>query len=534
MPIPADLRERIPEYAIDYPNVESGHDARREAMLVADAIVVGTGAGGAVGAALLAEAGLDVLMIEEGSLEKTDSFSTSIPEMIRRLYRDGGTTMILGRPGIIFAEGRCVGGSTVINGGMCWRTPARILERWEREESLPDIGPTAMETFFAEVEREVNPEVNQPDTFGSHGRLFAEGARKLGWNASPNLRNMRRCVGLNNCAFGCPTGAKRSMLVTYVPRALRAGARLLADARVSRVLFDNARAVGVRGCFVGANRLPTYGFSAYAPMVIVAAGARHSVGILKRSGLGGRWLGHNLTTHPNAKVVGIFDARLDAWRGAHQVYQIHDFLEQGILIGYGMIQPGLLAAMLPGSGEANAELMSLYNHFFPVGCLIEDSGTGRVVLGPGGEPQMIYCLNRKDCGTLQEGVAKTTELLFAAGARRVLLPFADLPEAKSPDDVRRIRSRAPRPGGVDLMTVHIMGSARMGVDARRGVTDAFGRVFGVDGLYVADASLFPGPIGVNPQETIMALVARNARRWIETDTPRLRLWRGSPVRTGHA
>lgn len=534
MPIPADLRERIPEYAIDYPNVESGRDARREAMLVADAIVVGSGAGGAVAAALLAEAGLEVLMIEEGSLEKTDSFSTDVPEMIRRLYRDAGATMILGRPGMIFAEGRCVGGSTVINGGMYWRAPDRILERWEREERLPAIGPGAMEPFFTEVERKAHPETNLPDTFGRHGVLFAEGAGKLGWNATPNLRNMRRCTGLNNCAFGCPTGAKQSMLVTYVPRALRAGARLLADARVSRIRFDNARAVGVRGCFVGANRRPTYGFSAYAPMVIVAAGARHTVGILKRSGLCGRWLGRNLTTHPNAKVVGIFDARLDAWRGAHQVYQIHDFLEQGILIGYAMIQPGLLAATLPGPIQANAELMSLYNHFLPVGCLIEDTGTGRVLLGPDGEPHMIYCLNRKDCATLHEGVAKTTELLFAAGARRVLLPFADLPEATSPDDVGRIRSRPPSPNGMELMTVHIMGSARMGVDARRGATDAFGRVFGVDGLYVADASLFPGPIGVNPQETIMALVARNTRRWIETDAQRLHRWRRGPLGAGHA
>jgi len=518
----ADFRDRIPEYALEYPNVESGRDARSEWTLVADAIVVGTGAGGAVAAAILAEAGLDVLTIEEGSLERTETFTTNVLDMVRRLYRDAGTTMILGRPGIIFAEGRCVGGSTVINGGMCWRTPERILESWEREEHLPDIGPKAMEPYFRIMEREVNPEVNRSDTFGRHSVLFEEGARKLGWKATPNLRNMRGCAGLNNCAFGCPIGAKQSTLVTWIPRALRAGARLLADAQVARVLFDGSRATGVTGSFVGRNRRRTYRFSAHAPMVVIAAGARHTIGILKRSRVRNRWIGKNLTTHPNAKVVGIFDERLDAWRGAHQVHQIHQFLEEGILIGYAMIPPGLLATTLPGGGAEVAELMTLYNHMFPAACLIEDANRGSVRLGPDGEPQMFYSLNRKDCETAREGVAKTTELLFAAGARRVLLPFADLPEARSIDDVRKIRERPAQPHGIELMTVHIMGSARMGADARSGATDAFGRVFGVDGLYVADASLFPGPVGVNPQGTIMALAARAATRWAESDVRQLR------------
>src|SRR6266404_4659553 len=213
--IAAEVAARIPERSIAYPNVESGSDARRDTTLVADAIVVGSGAGGAVAACLLAEAGLDVLVLEEGGLHKTESFSTDVLAMIR------------GKPGIIFVEGRCVGGSTVINGGMCWRTPERILERWEREDRLPEIGPKAMEPMFAEVEREMNPETQQPDTLGVHNTRFAEGARKLGWYPRENLRNMRRCAGLNNCAFGCPTGAKQSMLVTYVPRALRAGATVL-------------------------------------------------------------------------------------------------------------------------------------------------------------------------------------------------------------------------------------------------------------------------------------------------------------------
>jgi choline dehydrogenase-like flavoprotein len=521
MAIPADVTAevaaRIPERSIAYPNVESGSDARRDTTLVADAIVVGSGAGGAVAACLLAEAGLDVLVLEEGGLHKTESFSTDVLAMMRALYRDFGASMILGKPGIIFVEGRCVGGSTVINGGMCWRTPERILERWEREDRLPEIGPKAMESVFAEVEREMNPETQQPDTLGVHNARFAEGARKLGWHPRENLRNMRRCAGLNNCAFGCPTGAKQSMLVTYVPRALRAGAHALTDARVDRVIFEGNRAVGVRGRFIGPNRRATYRFSAHAPVTILAAGARHTPGILKRSWLRARAIGRNLTVHPNAKVVGIFDDVVNPWWGAHQTHQIHDFLEEGILIGYAVPPPGVLAGGMPGIGEQNAEIMSLYNHMFPVGCLIEDTSTGKVVLGPDREPQMLYSLSQRDTATTHEGVAKICELLFAAGAKRCLLPFADLTEIRSPDDIRRIRSRPVNPRGIELMTVHIMGSARMALDSRNGATDAFGRVFDIPGLYVADASLFPSPVGVNPQETIAALVTRNVHRWLEQD-----------------
>ena len=141
--IPAEVSARIPERSIGYPNVESGSDARRDTTLVADAIVVGSGAGGATAAARLRDAGLDVLILEEGGLHRTETFTTDPATMIQRLYRDAGTTMIFGKPGIIFAEGKCVGGSTVINGGMTWRTPERVLEHWERSLGLDATGPRA-------------------------------------------------------------------------------------------------------------------------------------------------------------------------------------------------------------------------------------------------------------------------------------------------------------------------------------------------------------------------------------------------------
>jgi choline dehydrogenase-like flavoprotein len=326
---------------------------------------------------------------------------------------------------------------------------------------------------------------------------------------------MHRCMGLNNCALGCPTGAKQSMLVTEVPRALASGAALVTHARVDRVLFRGRRAIGVKGRLVGDDGRLRGRFRAHARLVVLAAGARHTPGILKRSWLLARAIGRGLHTHPNAKVVGIFDQRIDPWIGTHQAFHIHHFLGDGVLIGYAAVPPGLLAAALPGTGERNAEMMRHYNHMLTAATLVEDEGEGRVVLGPDRQPYMLFNLSRRDLDTVHRGVARTAELLFAAGARRVLLPFADLPSLESADELRRIAERPPVPDGVELMTVHIMGTCRMARDRGHGATDASGAIFGTENLVVADASLLPSSIGVNPQETIVAMALRNADRWLD-------------------
>jgi choline dehydrogenase-like flavoprotein len=498
--------------AIAYPNVERGAAARRDGRHDADVIVVGTGAGGATTAAALAAMGHDVLMLEEGDLHRTESFTTDPPSMFRRLYRDAGTSVILGTPPILFAEGKCVGGSTVINGGMCWRTPEHVLERWDREHRLPDVSPRAMAPYFEAAERVLHVEPNDERTWGRHSRSFAEGAVKLGFPVKVNPRNMDRCVGLNNCALGCPTGAKQSMLVTEVPRALQQGARLLAQARVERILFSGSRAVGVHGRFVGDNGRPTYRFEARAPLVVLAAGARHTPGLLMRSRVRSAALGRNLRTHPNAKVVGVFDEPLDPWIGAHQTHQIHHFLEEGILMACAAVPPGILAMGTPGLGAEHAARMRRYNHLMTAATLVEDTGEGRVRLGPDRQPLMTFRLSSQDVETIHRGVALTAKVLFSAGARSVWLPFAHLPEIHSVDELAKIETLPRRPDQIELMTVHIMGSARMSRDAADGVVDARGLVHGVSGLAVADASLFPSSIGVNPQETIVALALRNAER----------------------
>jgi choline dehydrogenase-like flavoprotein len=515
-----------PEFGLDYPNVEDGRvlgsDARRPRRYVTDVVVVGSGAGGAPAAALLRDAGYDVILLEEGGLHRTESFRTDPISSLQRLYRDAGTSSIMGRPPILFAEGRCVGGSTTINGGMSWPTPERVLTQWSEDFHLDGTDASAMAPYFEKAQGILNPEHQHDDTLGRADALFVAGARKLGWRVEDNARNMRRCVGLNNCGFGCPTGAKRSMLVTEVPRTLAAGTHLFTYAKVRRVLFRGDTAVGVRGHFVDERgRRRTAGgtklgdFEIFADLVVLAAGARHTPGILMRSGVFGGEVGKGLHTHPNAKVVGVFEERVNPWVGAHQAHQVHQFLDDGILLAYAGVPPGILATGIPGFGREHGERMALYNYMMTAGCLIEDTGVGRVGLGPDLEPWMSFRLSPRDVETIHRGVRLAAEQMFAAGAKAVLLPFGDLTELKNPDDLGRIDARPRKRHNIELMTVHIMSSARMSRDKKGGVVDAWGRVHGLGALVIADASIIPSSIGVNPMETIVALALRCAERWAD-------------------
>ncbi len=507
-----------PEFGIRYQNIEDGQKIGARSVVRkydADVVIVGSGAGGAPAARRLTDAGFDVLILEEGELHTTESFSTDLIEQSLKLYRDAGSTMIAGRPPIIFTEGRCVGGSTVINGGMSWRTPDRVLDHWSRDLGLNETDPKSMEPYFDEAERILNVEFQNEDTLGMNDKLFVRGAKKLGWEVQDNPRNMKRCVGLNNCGIGCPTGAKQSMLVTEVPRALSAGARMVTSARATKVLFDGGRVSGIAGRFVTPLGRRLGRFEVRARLVVLAAGARFTPGILKRSWLRNPNIGSGLHTHPNAKVIGVFKDRIDPTRGTHQAHQIHHFLEEGLLFGYAAVQPGLLAATTPGFGEEHGRRMELYHHMLTAGVLVEDTGEGKVVMGPDLQPYMRFTLDKSDVEKVHLGVRLLAEQMFAAGAYKVFLPFAELPELKSVDDLGRIDARKHVRHDIELMTVHIMSSARMRKTAQEGVCDSAGRVHDTPGLAIADASVIPSSIGVNPMETIVALALRNADRWID-------------------
>ena len=480
-----------------------------------DVCVVGSGAGGAPVAKELAEAGLSVIVLEEGGDYQTEDFrTTDTLESLVRLYRDGGSEVALGRPNIFIAEGRCVGGSTTINGGMCWRTPEKILKRWQWEKGLSDLTPKRMEFYFKRVEEILSVQPVLPESRNEDSEIFRRGAEKLGYEVRANLRAHRGCVGTNQCITGCPTGGKQSTLVTYIPAFIKAKGRLYADCRVRKIHLKGGRAVGVSGVIVDPEtKKKKVKIRIRSKVTVVCGGAIQTPSLFMRSKVpdASKTLGRNLFLHPNAKVVGVFDDPVYGWKGVNQAYQITEFIDEGIIMGVNFIPPGMMSLAIPFYGPGSLKVMKeVYNHCVVGAALIEDTSRGRVINLPFDQALATYRLNDEDFQKALRATALLAEVYFAAGAKRVYLPFDQLHEIHTIDEIRKIFEYPIRPVDMELMTVHIMGTCQMGGDASLSVVDPYGECHGAKGLFTADASIFPTSIGVNPQETIMAFSTRTA------------------------
>ena len=495
--------------------IHSYDDYASESTFQADVVIVGTGAGGGSAGATLAAAGLDVLFVEEGGYHHPKSFNPYVTESIPRLYRDASATVIFGSPPIPYVEGRCVGGTTVINGGMAYRPPERVLDDWSHIS--PELGAAALEPYFRGVEERVHAAPQSDVSVGEDSRVMMRGAQKMGWHYTVNRRNQEACVGANNCALGCPTGAKQSTLVTYLPQAFADGARCLTEVRIDRLIIEGGRCVGVAGRAVNpVTRKADRPVSVRARAVIVSCGAVQTPLLLKKHRLGrpSGQLGKNFLCHPNAKVLAVYprDRQVQGWQGVSQNTQIREFHDDGILFAENFVAPSILAAYLPFHGAAAWELMHRYNNMVMSGVLVEDSGAGSVGRTWFGAPWVRYDISALDHRRFLRGVKLLAEMHFAMGAEKVLLPFFNQHVARSADDLAKIDELQRDPRTLELFTVHLMGTACMGADPRGSVVDLDGQLWDLPGCYVADASLFPTAIGVNPQITIMTLATRIASR----------------------
>jgi choline dehydrogenase-like flavoprotein len=469
-----------------------------------DVVVVGSGAGGATAAATLAEAGLDVLCLEEGGYHPTAEYSADIPQMIGKILRNGGATAIMGRSPVPYLEGRCVGGSTVVNGGMCWRTPERVLDTWVNEYRLEALSARRLEPHFEEVERTINARYQDPGSEGPNNDMFKRGADSLGWKLSKNRRNQIHCVGSNDCVTGCPTGAKQSTITTWLPRLYARGGAVYTHCRVEKILQEGGRVVGVAGRIVdleGERR-----FVVRSRAVVLAGGAVQTPILMLRNGLQVKsgQVGRNFTIHPNVKMAALFDHPV-AVRGAHQAWQCIEFEHEGILMAPGLIPLAFQSVAFNDFGPRLAQRMRDHEHIATGGILVDDHASGRVRVLPFGVPLVQYDVTDEDQRRFIQGAAYLATLYFEAGAREVYTPFHHFPRLRSADDIRRMKAAAPRVQDTEYFTAHLMGTCRMHGDSRQGALSPDGQVWDRPGLYVADAAAMPGTIGVNPQVTIMAL-----------------------------
>ena len=469
-----------------------------------DVCVVGSGAGGGVAAAVLAAAGLDVVVLEAGGYWSERDFDGAERAGLRRLYRGGGTSATDDQ-GVGLISGACLGGGTVVNFTTSFRTPDEVLEEWG------GLGFPSAElgaSLDAVCDRlGVNTEHNRPS---ARDQLMQRGLEALGWHVAEMPRNVVGCeqgVVCGTCGYGCPLGAKQSTMRTWLADAAAAGARIVVGAKARRVLVERGTAAGVDAGPVQVR----------SRAVVVAGGAIETPALLLRSGLRNPNVGRWLRLHPATAVFGIFDEEVRPWEGALQALYSDQFryLDGSYGVKYETVpaHPALLTAALPWDGAAeHARLMASLPRLSLIAVIPRDRGAGRVRIGRDGEPIVAYRLADEDASRLQAGIDGAGRVMATAGAREVFMSHARLQRWNDgfPADAYRFG-----PGRGALYSFHLMGSARMAGSPDLGATSPAGETWEVRNLIVADGSAFPTASGVNPMITIEAIAHLNARRLAE-------------------
>ncbi|MFH1810774.1 MAG: GMC family oxidoreductase [Pseudomonadota bacterium] len=474
-----------------------------------DAVVIGSGAGGAVVAHELAARGHAVLIVEQGEHYRRDAFDGNARRAAQRFYLGRGGLASVGNTVIPITVGRMVGGSTALNTATCFRTPDWVLDEWCERLGSDALSPTRMEPYFERIETALRIAPNEPKYIGPIGDIVARGCERLGWHHFAVRRNAPDCDGQGVCDFGCPTDARLSTNVSYVPWALMRSALMLTGARADRVWVENGRAVGVEVTAPATGRT----LRVRARVTVLAGGAIPTPILLQRQGLCTRsgQVGRNLSLHPASALSALFDEDVYGYNHIPQGYGCDEFLRQGILLLGASAMLDLGPAMFNLSGRRFSALVDRYHQIATFGIMIEDpSRNGVVRPGPGGRPLITYNLQAQDVQRLHQGMTRVMQIFEAAGARSFYPTLPRHPAFEGDDAIARFRELQLRPSDFICVSFHPIGTCQMGQDPRRSVVDLQHQAHDLPGLYIVDGSALPGPPGVNPQLTILAVAARAA------------------------
>jgi choline dehydrogenase-like flavoprotein len=475
----------------------AGEESDTPSELRAEIVVIGSGPGGAITACLLAEAGRDVLLIEEGDhlpLSSCEPFS--VGEMLQK-YRNGGQTVALGKNKIAYVEGRCVGGGSEINSGLYHRTPPEMLDRWRMEFQVEGLSEAELNPHFESCERDVSvsllPHSAPPASLKLH-----EGATKMGWNSLEIPRWFRYEAN--------SAGKRQSMTETFIPRFLKVGGHLQSDTRALSIRQNG------QGWLIEAETRSGSATRIVADTLFVCAGAVHTPALLRRSGIMHN-IGNAFQVHPTVKLIAQFAESVNADAMGVPVHQVKEFSPR-LSFGCSISSPGYLALGLLDHPDAGRDVASTWQQLATYYAMITSEGRGTVRTLPRfRDPLVRYALTENDRRNLADGLKKLGQLLLEAGATK-LYPGLTRGEAlNSGSCLGRIPDVLSN-GLANLMTIHLFSSCPMGEDTSKCATDSFGRVHGLNNLFVNDASLLCTAPGVNPQGSIMAIARRNALKFL--------------------
>ncbi len=483
------------------PGRHGAADYAPELDLEADVAIVGAGAGGSAAAAALTERGLRVVVLEEGSHWEPQQFNPSSLWAFRHLYQGRGTRAAHGNTVTVLPGGRGVGGSTLINSAICFRTPTPVLERWRGESGCHRFSDAWMEACFTRIWATLGVGINAPEFQRDNNRLLKLGAERLGLKGDWLARAAPNCVGCGSCQQGCEVGAKRSADRTFLAEAVTGGAGVYGDCRVSGVETSGGKVTAMVGRTLNPTDDTEVGnFRVRARHFVMSAGAIATPRFLIDHGLGAGPVGEHLRIHPTTGIVARFAEDVKPWRGVTQGYYV-DQWEKGFLLQVYTAPPeqAWVQLALPPP-EALGWMASLRRSAMAGVVVHDEDSVGRV-----GRAGIEYWLGDKDRAVFLEGVRTAARVYFAAGAEAVVAGIHGVGTIHREEDIERQIPASVPPWQIAMYAAHPMGTCRMGTDPETSVVDPDGRVWGWDNLHVADTSVFPTSLGVNPQVTTYAV-----------------------------
>jgi choline dehydrogenase-like flavoprotein len=480
-----------------------------------DFVVVGSGPGGSAAAAVLTAAGARVAVLEEGGHYTRRDFNMQESWAYPALYQEHGNRATEDLS-IMILQGRNVGGGTTVNWTSSFRTPEQTLDLWASRHGVRGLDAATLAPHFEAVEKRIDVGHGDPDDVNGNNRKLLEGAAKLGWGPKLIHRSVKGCARLGYCHLGCPLDAKRTSRTTYLADAVAAGANVYADCRATLVETDRGRARAVVSEVLDrASDRPRSRFVAYARRgVVLAAGAINTPALLLRSkaGTDSGQVGRRTFLHPTLPLVAFYDQPIEGYYGAPQSVAVHHFADRGDRVGYFFetppVHPMLAAIALPGFGDTHRKMMERLPYVqATIALLIDghhDDEGGTVTVGRDGRIKIDYPLAASVREAAVAAIADMARLHLAAGAREVVTLHETPLVIKREADLDAIAAAPFGPNRHTMFTAHQMGGAAMGEDPARSVVDSRGRHHQIENLWIADGSVFPTSLGVNPQVSIYA------------------------------
>lgn len=491
-------------------NVIDGSQIRSRVDETYDVVVVGSGPAGATVARSLARAGAKVAVVEEGRLHQPNELPLDGFSAMTSLYREMGTSILQGHAPMPYVQGRAVGGTSLINGSICWRLPRDVYDGWVKQDPvLAQALPwEQIEREHEIIEQDLHIAPTPPEVSGKKNLLMAKGADALGFEHRPISRNTHGCKGLGRCLQGCPEGKKMSMDRSYLPDAMASGAVIYASVEAREIDVSKQRCTGVRGKSAGGAEVRLR-----ARSVVLAASAIQTPVLLLNNGLRAGPVGRHFQCHPGVSLTAHFPESVRNWEGATQGHEGIGLRKEGIkfeALGYDL---SILASRRKSIGRAFSRDLEELDRWVDWGVAIRATAEGTVKSGLFGT-SVSYSMNETDMQRIRRGIAMLGRILLAAGADYVAPGVVGWHDSvSSPEVMASFEHEGPLDARSYAMAVtHMFGTCRMGSNPRTTVVRPDFRHHEIDGLYVADSSVFPTNTGVNPMISIMALAAICAKK----------------------